>query len=243
MTVCFCTLAIHAPYRERARRLCADAPSLPWVILTDEPDDFRDLPQVEAVYHAPTGPMAIDYLTRLPKTGGHRGAAAYHDKRHVLACGLQRYETAIFLDADSRLKPPLPAIPDFPPGLSVLPTIRHSVSVHLLQWGAWRRPVFEGLARAFTGDTVVLDQARWCQESAMAMTRDPGQTRFFDLWGQAADYLQSREVFSGEGGVIGLAAHLAGWSIQYDAWATLAPRIRHEGKGPKAAKTAAAPPT
>jgi hypothetical protein len=47
--------------------------------LTDEPDDFAALP-VRAIPHAPTGPMAVDYLARLPPTGEGRGAAAYHDK-------------------------------------------------------------------------------------------------------------------------------------------------------------------
>ena len=64
VTVCVCTLAIHAPYRRRARKLCAAA-KVPWVVLTDEPDDFADLP-VRAIRHAPTGPMAVDYLARLP---------------------------------------------------------------------------------------------------------------------------------------------------------------------------------
>ena len=42
VTVCFCTLAIHAPYRQRARLLCADAPEVSWIVLTDEPEDFTD---------------------------------------------------------------------------------------------------------------------------------------------------------------------------------------------------------
>src|SRR5262249_5125495 len=31
-SICFCTLAIHEPYRRRARRLCADLPSAQWVV-------------------------------------------------------------------------------------------------------------------------------------------------------------------------------------------------------------------
>src|SRR5215217_8234297 len=61
MTVCFCTLAIHAPYRRRARHLCGTATTVPWIVLTDEPEDFADLP-VRAIRHTPTGPMAVDYL-------------------------------------------------------------------------------------------------------------------------------------------------------------------------------------
>src|SRR5216110_805184 len=107
MTVCFCTLAIHAPYRRRARRLCA-APTLPWIVLTDEPADFATLP-VRAIRHAPTGPMAVDYLARLSPTGEGRGAAAYHDKRFALLAALEDFDTAIYVDADSRISS-LPAL-------------------------------------------------------------------------------------------------------------------------------------
>jgi hypothetical protein len=95
MTVCFCTLAIGAPYRRRAQLLCAGAKTVPWVVLTDEPDDFAALP-VRAIRHAPTGPMASDYLARLPPTGEGRGAAAYHDKRFALLAALQGFDTAVY---------------------------------------------------------------------------------------------------------------------------------------------------
>ena len=61
--VCFCTLAIHEAYRQRARLLVGDASGVTWVVLTDEPEEFDDLP-VRAIRHVPTGPMAIDFLTR-----------------------------------------------------------------------------------------------------------------------------------------------------------------------------------
>src|SRR5437762_12568103 len=92
---CFCTLAIHAPYRRRARLLCADAPSAPWIVLTDEPEAFSDL-SVTAFRHTPTGPMAADYLARLPPTGQGRGAAADHDKRFALQLALRVFDTVIY---------------------------------------------------------------------------------------------------------------------------------------------------
>jgi hypothetical protein len=140
VAVCFCTLAIHAPYRRRARMLCADTAPAPWVILTDEPTDFADLP-VRAVRHVPTGPMAVDYLERLAPTGDGRGAAAYHDKRFALQAALQDLDTAIFLDADSRVDP-LPLIDAFPPGVAVLPIVRESIAAHLEACGSWRLPAF-----------------------------------------------------------------------------------------------------
>ena len=233
MTVCFCTLAIHAPYRRRARLLCADATTVPWIVLTDEPDDFAALP-VRAIRHAPTGPMAVDYLARLPPTGDGRGAAAYHDKRFALLAALQDFDTAIYLDADSRIDA-LPPLGVFPSGLAVLPVVRKSIAEHLDTCGSWRMPIFVDLARHLTGDADILQAARWCHETFVAVTRDGRESRFFEAWSLAADFLQARGVYSGEGGVIGLAAAYAGWSVDYDALTTIAASIEHEGGGPKEA--------
>lgn len=231
VTVCFCTLAIHAPYRQRARLLCADAPQVPWIVLTDEPEDFADLP-VRAVRHIPTGPMAVDYLAQLPKTGEGRGAAAYHDKRFALLAALEEFDTAIYVDADSRIiKFPTSSI--LPADLAVLPVVQKSVAEHLATCGSWRLPVFEELARQLTGDVEVLRRARWCHETLMAVSRGKSTSNFFEAWSIGADFLQARGVYSGEGGVIGIAAAHVGWSIDYDTLKRLADLIKHEGGGPK----------
>lgn len=231
MSACFCTLAIHAPYRRRARLLCTDAAPSPWVVLTDEPGDFADLP-VKAVRHAPTGPMAVDYLQRLPATGDGRGAAAYHDKRFALLAGLQDFDSAIFVDADSRMGP-LPPLPHFPPGLAVLPVVRRSVADHLEACGPWRLPAFVELARELTGHDEILRRAPWCHETCVAVTRDGNEGRFFAAWGRGADLMQRQGVYSGEGGVIGLAAACAGWRPDFEALEGIGACIVHEGGGPK----------
>ena len=233
MSIGFCTLAIHGPYRHRARLLCADAPGVPWHVLTDEPDAFADLP-VRAVLHAPTGPMAVDYLARVPATGGGQGAAAYHDKRFALISALTDHDTAIFLDADSRLGT-LPPLDVLPPGLSVLPVVRRSVAEHLDACGPWRMPAFVDLAVHLTGDAGILQWAPWCHETCIAVTRDGREPDFFTAWGQAAAFLQGRDVYSGEGGVLGLAAACAGWTVDYDALTGIASVLQHEGDGPKGA--------
>ena len=231
MTVCFCTLAIHAPYRRRARLLCADATTVPWIVLTDEPDDFADLP-VRAIQHVPTGPMAADYLKLLPPTGEGRGAAAYHDKRFALRAALENFDTAIYLDADSRIAA-LPPLGVFPSGLAVLPVVQKSIAEHLETCGSWRLPVFVELAQHLTGDAGILQAARWCHETCVAVTRDGRESRFFEAWSVGADFLQSRGVYSGEGGVIGLAAAYSGWDVDYGALTRIAASIHHEGGGPK----------
>jgi len=230
---CFCTLAIHAPYRKRARLLCGDVATAPLVVLTDEPADFADLP-VRAIRHEPTGPMAVDYLLRLAPTGNNRGAAAYHDKRFALQAALQDFDTAIFLDADSRVGP-LPRIDPFPAGVAVVPLVRKSVAEHLETCGSWRLPAFIALARELTGGADVLHEARWCHETPLAVTKDGREEQFFSIWGRAADVFQRQGVYSGEGGVIGLAAACAGWTVDYDALALLDRSIQHESGGPKEA--------
>jgi hypothetical protein len=233
MTPCFCTLAIHAPYRQRARLLCADAPGVPWRVLTDDPAAFADLP-VRAVRHAPTGPMAVDYLARIPPTGGGNGAAAYHDKRFALLSALQDFDTAVFVDADSRIGA-LPPLGAFPPGLAVLPVVKKGVAEHLETCGPWRLPAFVELARHLTGDDEILRSARWCHETCIAVTKDGREADFFAAWGRSAEFLQARGVYSGEGGVVGLAAAYAGWTVDYEALVDIGSAIQHEGAGPKGA--------
>lgn len=231
MSLSFCTLAIHAPYRRRARQLVSDAPGVRWTVLTDEPADFADLP-VRAIRHAPTGPMAADYLARLPVTGGGQGAAAYHDKRFALRAALEDSTTAIFVDADSRMDA-LPAAPMFRAGLGVLPVVRKSVAEHLETCGTWRTPAFVDLARELTGGIEILREAWWCHETCMAVTSDGREGAFFDAWDRAAAFMQGRGVYSGEGGVIGLAAACAGWGVDFELLNGIGAAVRHEGNGPK----------
>jgi hypothetical protein len=231
VATCYCTLAIHAIYRERALLLCADLAPAPVLVLTDEPSDFAGLP-VTAVRHLPTRPMAIDYLERLPATGDEQGAAAYHDKRFALRAALENFDTAIFLDADSRVLS-VPPVITFSAGLAVTPFVRNNISAHLETCGSWRRPAFETLACDLMGNANALSAAKWCHEACIAVTKDGREERFFSAWGYGADLLQQHGVFSGEGGVIGLAAASAGWVVNYEALAPLADVIEHEGGGPK----------
>jgi len=176
--------------------------------------------------------MAIDYLTHLSKTGEGRGAAAYHDKRFALLAALEKFDTAIYVDADSRIIK-LPTLSAPRSHLAVLPVVRKSVAEHLATCGSWRLPIFEALARQLTGDVEILRRARWCHETLLAVTRGKSTSEFFETWSTAADFLQARGVYSGEGGVIGVAAAHVGWNIDYDSLKKFGDSILHEGGGPK----------
>jgi len=231
VNACFCTLAIHPPYRRRAQLLLADAPTVPWIVLTDEPADFDGLP-VRAIRHEPTGPMAIDFQTKLPPTGNGRGRPAYHDKRFVIEAVLNEFDTAIFVDADSRIKF-LPKLPQFRPGIAVVKEVMASIAEHLSRYGTFRKPAFEQLALHLMGDASMLRSARWCSEALFAVTKDGRESKFLEGWAIGAEFLQSRGVFTGEGGVIGLAAAYAGWEVDYKRLVKLAAARQHEGLGPK----------
>jgi hypothetical protein len=232
MNACFCTLAIHRPYRERARLLCGDAPNVPWVVLTDEPEDFEGL-GVRAVRHVPTGPMAIDFLGQQILAADSTGGPAYHDKRFALQEALKEFDTAIFLDADTRISS-LPQLPKLRPGITVTKALQTSIADHLTRWGTERRPMFEQLAVYLGGGIEMLNTARWCFEALFAITKDGNEDKFLDTWQRSAEFLQSKGLFTGEGGVIGLAAVCAGWTIDFDSLDDLAASIQHEGRGPKA---------
>lgn len=229
---CFCTLAIHPPYRRRAQMLLADAPALRWIVFTDEPNDFVD-PSVRTIRYEPVGPMAIDFRTTLPPTGNGQGRPAYHDKRFVLQVALEEFETAIFIDADSRIKSP-PRLPHFRPGIAVDKGLRTSIADHLSRWGQMRKPGFEQLALELFGDKDVLNSAPWCSECLFAVTKDGNESRFFEAWERGAKFLNDYGIFTGEGGVIGLAAVYAGWTVDYRSLTKLVAATEHEGGGPKA---------
>jgi len=228
---CFCTLAIHPPYRRRAQLLVADAPGMPWIVLTDDPNDFVDLP-VRAIRHVPTGPMAVDFQTRIAGTGQGRGAPAYHDKRFALQAALKEFDTAIFIDADTRINS-LPRLPRFTPGIAVDKALRSSIADHLSRWGQMRKPAFEQLALELTGDANAINSARWCSEALFAVTKDGNESKFFEAWERGAKFLQDRDIFTGEGGVIGLAAVCAGWTVNYSTLTKLVAATKHEAGGPK----------
>lgn len=212
--------------------MIGDGAGVEWVVLTDEPEEFADLP-VRAIRHVPVGPMAIDFLTTLPGTGNGRGGPAYHDKRFAVQAALEEFETAIFVDADTRIRS-MPRVPSFKPGIAVVKEVDASIDEHLSRWGSQRKPAFEKLAVELTGDAEVIKTARWCSEALFAVTKAGNEQKFFKAWGRGAEFLQREGLFTGEGGVIGLAAVCAGWTVDYETMGKLARSMRHEGGGPKA---------
>jgi hypothetical protein len=176
--------------------------------------------------------MAIDFVTKLPPLGNGRRRPAYHDKRFALQAALEEFDTAIFVDADTRIRS-MPKLPVFRPGIAVVKEVNATIAEHLSRWGSDRRPAFEQLAMELVGAAEVIKSARWCSEALFAITKDGNESKFFEAWGRAAEFLRSKGLYSGEGGAIGLAAVCAGWTVDYGRMGKLAACTRHEGGGPK----------
>ncbi len=79
----------------------------------------------------------------------------------------------------------------------------------------------------------MINSARWCSEALFAITKDGNEGKFFEGWERGAELLQREGLFTGEGGVIGLAAVCAGWTVDYQTLGKLARKLQHEGGGPK----------
>ena len=121
----------------------------------------------------------------------------------------------------------------FPPGLAVLPVVRKSIAEHLDTCGSWRLAAFTELARTLTGSVEILRTAPWCHETCYGITKDGREGRFFSVWDRAVTFMQEQGIYSGEGGVMGLAAACAGWATDYELLLPLGEALRHEGGGPK----------
>jgi len=112
--------------------------------------------------------------------------------------------------------------------------VQRRVDEHLAVCGAWRLPHFEEVAMQIHETCQILADSFWCHESCLGITKDGKEGSFFELWGRWAAEMQRRDVYSGEGGVIGIAAHAAGWQVYHDRLEELSCCLTHEGGGPKA---------
>ena len=213
---CFCTLALGEVYCRLARQVAADlasyGPGLPFVVLTDNPLRFCDLPNVQPIYHR------------------QRSVLGYNDKLSVIKRAIDQYRTAVFIDADARILGPIDlSLEIFRPGLSAF-LLRpwaymqdtYDTSPHAPQW---QQKDLRMLAR-LRDEFDLCDNGRDVPsvvESLFAVTagdtRDAGA--FLRKWNYLAEFCEGSKFFLHEGFSIGLAARLAGFPIEQSDFAGL----------------------
>ncbi|MCC5897158.1 MAG: hypothetical protein JJU32_04470 [Phormidium sp. BM_Day4_Bin.17] len=196
---CFCTLSVGSRYRNHAKELARDvekyAPGIPFVILTDKPDDFSEFSSVLAFYH------------RLQSVKG------YHDKRLVLEKSLSLFESCIFMDADMRILSPVPDDLSWNPGL----TGRAGCALvkHLDNMNNNRKTeIVNKIAKAIQID---IEEVKWLHEFSFVLRRQSGkEAEFFRAWQTLSYLFESEGLYSGEGYSMGLAAAKVGLNFSFD---------------------------
>ena len=108
---------------------------------------------------------------------------------------------------------------------------KETIDEHLLVYGAHRRPFYERLAVELVGSAGALTSAWWIYEDCFAVTGDGRESSFFEAWDRGASVCHSdAAMYTGEGGVIGLAAASAGWSVDLRGALPDRPRARPGGR-------------
>lgn len=197
--LCFGTLAVGQRYRTHAKILAQDiqkyAPTIPFVVLTDQPEDFSNDPNVIVFKH------------QLQSVKG------FHDKRFVFEKAFEQFESCLFLDSDMRILEPVPEHLEWLPGL----TARHGCSI--LRHNAEKKirkalPVIKKAAQVLA---INLDNTIWFHEFMFVVKKQDGvEQTFLNYWKTIAYFFEIHGIYDGSGNVMGLAAAKAGLTTQFD---------------------------
>ncbi|MDJ0533538.1 MAG: hypothetical protein QNJ70_13795 [Xenococcaceae cyanobacterium MO_207.B15] len=196
--ICFATLALGKNYRTLAKVLAKDiekyAPQIPFVILTDKPDDFTDYSNVLAFKHH------------------QQSIGCYHDKRFVIAKGLSLFNSCIFIDADMRILAPVQQTLECQPGIT-----SHTVWTNILKHNKKEFEI-KLLSRMAEKLNLNLEEISFVHECLFIVTKDSGKEQeFLKQWDRIAPYFELNGFYRGEGHTIGLAAAKAGLMIKRDS--------------------------
>ena len=196
---CFCTLSVGRRYRKHARELAKDiqtyAPGVPFVILTDKPDEFSEFSSVLAFEH------------RLQSVKG------YHDKRLVLEKSLSLFESCMFMDADMRILSPVPDDLSWNPGLTGragCALVKHLGSMNNSRKSQLVKKIAEKIE-------VDIENVKQLHEFSFMLRRQSGkEVEFFRVWKTLSYLFESEGLYSGEGYAMGLAASKVGLNFGFD---------------------------
>lgn len=201
---CFCTLALSHRYQLMAKDLAKDLAKYGSekliVVGTDDPNFFEDCNNVLAF--------------ELHQQGIFN---CYNDKRFVIKKSLERFDSAIFIDADTRIVKPLPDNLAFSPGITG--TYRN-LREHLNKYHSKDIDLIKKLADKLN---ISLPDVDWIGDSLFVVTKDGEKEKeFFKMWELIASYLEMKGMHSGQGRVMGLAATKVGWKVKKtESWKKL----------------------
>ncbi len=199
--ICVTTLAIGKKYRQLANLLAQDllklSPGTPFVILTDNPDDFSALRNVIPIQH------------KIKSIG------IYHDKLYCLEQSLKNFNCCIFLDADCRLFKNLVLSRIWKNGLtakSCYGLIKH-FQRNKNYLNSLDYKICEKISKEYQ---INLDEVKFVNECFFAFkNQDNRYTYFLEIWKELRIYFEINKFYNSDGIVIGLASQIAKIDIHH----------------------------
>ncbi len=204
MDYCFCTLALRSPYRLHAKNLAEDlnkyAPKKTLIIFSDEPDDFKNYPNILAFKHHQKG---------IPH--------CWNDRRFVVEKALSICPVVIHIDADTRILASIPENIEWQPGITAM----HGDLLE--QANKWMFPPDIKLMQKWASKLdISLEKASWIKESLYIITKDEGrEIEFLKQWDIITRTLELKGYTSSDGYCMGMAAQKVGWTVKDNGWDTL----------------------
>jgi hypothetical protein len=201
---CFCTLALGRKYRILAKQLAENlliySPGTKVIVLSDQPQDFQNCPNVLAFKHHQKEILFC-----------------FNDKRFVLEKALEYFEAAAHIDADTRIFSTVPTYLYWQPGI----TAGHQENLveHVQKY---RPECLSLLNRVADKLGIAIANATYIGESLYIVARDGSKEKeFFKEWGRIADFLEMNRIHSRDGNLMGLAVAKVGWEIATEGWEPL----------------------
>lgn len=205
---CFCTVAFGKNYIHLSKLLADDlhkfALGRNFIIFTDNPLEFKDKSNVQAIKH------------------WCRGVLPYNERRFAIYYSLSIFNSVIYLDADVRIFSPLTVELDFYPGL----TARSCGSMEKHLKTQFDRPLFSAskakkkavidkMAEQ-VGVDLYSQQVKFINEFLFVVTAYEGrELDFLKLWGELAIYAGILGMHKHPTYAMALAAFKTGFPIYY----------------------------
>lgn len=204
--ICLTTLAIGSKYRNLASLLAQDLIKLevdnPFIILTDQPQDFTKFKNVIPIKHS------------------IRSVSIYHDKRFCFEESLKQFDCCIFLDADCRLFKNIIISRPWKKGLTVKSC--QSLMKHITRGTQKPNKAVKfnhqhQLALKISNKySINLEECKFINEILFILRKDKlKHEKFLQTWDEIRILFEANRIFDGEGVIMGLAAHIANLNIYH----------------------------
>ena len=208
---CFASIAVNDKYVDLLVNLIKDIreySNVPFFVFTDNEKPFASIPYV---------------YTKLYE----EEIFSYHDKRKVLQYALERYNTAILIDADNKLnkdKVEFPIRIDLKEGIYPQIIWRHPAECSIenfLEGKTDRVPYGKEFKQYCDKHNIITDGAELIQESFIIFVKkEHPHNQFFNIWEKLAIFCNTKDnernqnpLGYGEGYSIGISAKNSGYKV------------------------------